>query len=90
MINLDINSMYPHTVAVTIETPKFLLIESSPDSTGVMWHEIAVNVASLQRWIESQHTDLWCDGTYTWGSKNTGIPYLVHESLYTYISLRWS
>jgi hypothetical protein len=87
-LNLDVNSMYPHQVNVDGLKP-FRLIESSPDSNGVMWYELDVHVASLQRWIESQPEDMWCEGTYSWGAKQN-LPYLVHESLYTFITLRWS
>jgi hypothetical protein len=89
MIDLDINSMYAYQVnTATLKMSAFTLIDSSPDSSGVMWYEIAVQVTSLQRWIESQPEDLWCESIYTWG-KQTSLPYLVHESLYTYITLRW-
>lgn len=90
IIDLDINSMYAYQVNTDpLKMNAFILIDSSPDYNGVMWYEIEVQVTSLQRWIESQPEDLWCDGTYAWGRKTSGIPYLVHESLYTYITLRW-
>lgn len=88
-LNVDVNSMYPHTINVDITIKPFSIVDSSPDSSGVMWYEINVYVASLQRWIETQPEDLWCEGTYVWGKRNQ-LPYLVHESLYTYITLRWS
>lgn len=91
MIDLDINSMYAHQMNPDlIKVKPFKILESSPDSSGTMWYEISVHVTSLQRWIESQSDELWCDATYSWGSKNKGIPYLIHESLFTYITLRWS
>lgn len=86
-LNLDVNSMYPHQVNADSPRP-FQLIDSSPDSNGVMWYEIGVYVTSLQRWIEKQPEDMWCEGTPSWGQMNR-MPYLVHESLYTYITLRW-
>jgi hypothetical protein len=89
IIDLDINSMYAYQANTAIlKLSAFTLIESSPDSSGVMWYEINVQVTSLQRWIESQPEDMWCEGTWTWG-QNAKLPYLVHESLYTYITLRW-
>jgi hypothetical protein len=89
MIDLDISSMYPHQISPDLVKMKpFILIDSSSDSNGVMWYEIGVKVNSLQQWIESQPEDMWCEGTYTWG-KQTTLPYLVHESLYTFITLRW-
>ena len=87
--NLDVNSMYPTSIKETVGVKAFEYVESSPDSSGVMWHEINVCVASLQRWIESQPDDMWCEGTYSWGM-DMKLPYLVHESLYTYITLRWT
>jgi hypothetical protein len=89
MIDLDINSMYAYQVNTsTLKLSAFTLVNSSPDSSGVMWYEIAVQVTSLQRWIESQPEDLWCEGAYKW-SKFPKLIYLVHESLYTFITLRW-
>jgi hypothetical protein len=87
-LDSDVNSMYPHVVNTAGLTP-FVYVESSPDSSGVMWYEINVFVTSLQRWIEKQPDDMWCEGTPSWGQMNC-MPYLVHESLYTYITLRWS
>lgn len=87
-LDTDINSMYPSTFKEIIVLKPFEYIGSSPDSSGVMWYEINVRVTSLQRWIESQPEDMWCEGTWTWG-QNSKLPYLVHESLYTYITLKW-
>jgi hypothetical protein len=89
LLSLDINSMYPHQINVNLTVKPYTLLCSSPDSFGTLWYEIEVGVKSLQRWIEDQSEDMWCDGTYTWGRKTSGIPYLVHESLYTYITLKW-
>lgn len=68
--------------------PNYILNSQSPDSNGVMWYEIEVGVTSLQNFIESQPDELWAESTQMWG-KFAGIPYIVHESLYTFITLRW-
>ena len=88
-LNLDVNSMYPYQINPDLLKEKsFSFIDSSLDSSGVMWYEIGVRVSSLQRWIESQQDDMWCEGTPSWGKMDI-MPYLVHESLYTYITLKW-
>lgn len=80
------------TLPVTIMpmAPHYLR-DSSPDSSGAQWHEIGVRVTSLANWIQSQPEDLWCEASPDWAtSKIHHMNFLVHESLYTYILLRWS
>lgn len=90
MMDNDISSMYPHTMTGKPVKP-YILLESSPDSEGVMWYGLGVQVASLERWIMSQPEELWCEGSNFDGFKKGTVffQYLVHESLYTYIALKW-
>jgi hypothetical protein len=80
-LSSDVNSMYPHVIT-TAEITSFHYVDSSPDSSGVMWYEINVYVTGLQIWIEEQPENMWCEGTPAWG-----MPSWAHVDKMSYLGM---
>ena len=88
----DIASMYPARMNVTVSMPKFVLTEES-EFDGSKWFTIAVYSNSLDAWLQKQceeNEEKCFEGSVPWGSMHYTSSYNLHESLYTYVSLKWA
>lgn len=87
----DIHSMYPHTMTI-VKIPDFSVEEVS-EFDGSRWYTISVFIKSLDDFLKHQCevNDEHCfEGSTSWSKMNYMMTYNVHETLYTYISLRWN
>ena len=88
----DIASMYPAMMNVTISMPKFVLTEET-EFDGSKWFTISVHSNSLDAWLQKQceeNEEKCFEGSVPWGSMHNTSSYNLHESLYMYVSLKWS
>lgn len=84
MIDLDVNSMYPRTMA---KTPAKFHKLSTAIVDGEQWFSMIVNSIEIAEWIRSNNKDLWAE-TLAWSSPKFGT-FDMHEKLYMMLELRY-
>jgi len=93
ILNNDISSMYPHTVSVaSITAPRFTVTEET-EFDGSKWFTISVHSNSLDAWLQKQceeNEEKCFEGSVPWSSMHYTSSYNLHESLFMYVSLKWS
>lgn len=92
MFDNDISSMYPAMMNVTVSMPKFVLTEET-EFDGSKWFTISVYSNSLDAWLQKQceeNEEKCFEGSVPWASMRYTSSYNLHESLFMYVSLKWS
>ena len=89
--DLDINSMYAHSVNLTpvLAGIKFIKGATVVNSHGESWHDVMCIAPDLADWIRSQPEELWAAVNYV-NTPEHMSHFTIHESLFTYLQLRWS
>jgi hypothetical protein len=92
--DLDINSMYAYPqdldgILKILSRPKFVKGATEITSHGEAWHDVMCFVPDLAAWIRGQPDALWAETTYS-SSRQYRAHFTIHESLLTYVQLRWA